>query len=344
VNLFNYGAPVVTSGNTNVLTVDTNGLVRAVAPGSATLTFNYGGKSATQTVTVAAPAARLTHRYSFNDADGSTIATDSVAGAAGDGALVGTAAIANGKLILDGAGSYVDLPTGLINGYSALTLEAWVSFGANSAWARLWDFGSQNVNGGGDTSIFFSPHIGSGGLEMTMFVPGKNDHIGISTNLDGTPILHLVAVYFPAAGYQELYINGTRVGYNPGATIQLSEINDTVNWIGRSLFNADPYLNATLDEFRIYNGALTAADVSADFAAGPGSTPGPKLTVAKNGSNIQITWATTAGFTLQTATSVTGPWNNANLTVTDQNGQSTVTDAIPTTAGAKFYRLIKTSP
>jgi hypothetical protein len=343
VNLFAFGAPTVSSGNTSVLTVDTNGLVRAVAPGTATLTFNFGGKTATQNITVSVPAATLKHRYSFNDADGTITATDSVAGTSGDGTLVGTATIAGGKLVLDGVAGYVDLPTQLVSGYYALTLEAWVRFGANAAWARLYDFGSQNAGGNaGETSIFFTPHTGGNGLEMTMFVPGRNDHIS-GPGLDNTTN-HLVAVYFPAAGYQELYLNGVRVGVNTGATIQLSEIVDTFNWIGRSLFPADAYLNATIDEFRIYEGALGATEVAANFSAGPGSLPGPKLTVTKNGGNIQLTWPTTAGFTLQTATVITGPWSNSALPVTNQNGQSTATDIISTTAGAKFYRLIKTSP
>jgi hypothetical protein len=342
VNLFAYGAPTITSGNNNVVTVDTNGLVRAVSPGSTTLTFNFGGKSAQQTVTVAVPAATLKHRYSFND-DGSFTATDSAAGPSGDGTLVGTATIAGGKLVLDGLGGYVDLPTGLINGYYALTIESWVTFNGNAAWARLYDFGSQNANAnGGETSIFFTPHTGGNGLEMTMFVPGRNDHIS-GPGLDNTTN-HLVAVYFPAAGYQQLYLNGVLAGENRNITIQLSEINDVLNWIGRSLFPADAYLNASIDEFRIYEGALTVADVSADFNLGPGALPGPKLTVAKNGANIQLTWPTTAGFTLQTASVITGPWTNSGLTVTNQNGQSSVSDAIPTTAGAKFYRLIKTTP
>jgi len=35
----------------------------------------------------------------------------------------------------------------------------------------------------------------------------------------------------------------------------------TQNWLGRSQYDADAYLSATLDEFRIYSRALSAAEV-----------------------------------------------------------------------------------
>jgi hypothetical protein len=39
------------------------------------------------------------------------------------------------------------------------------------------------------------------------------------------------------------------------------------NWIGRSQFPSDPYFNGKVDDFRIYSGAMTAAQV-AELAAG----------------------------------------------------------------------------
>jgi hypothetical protein len=35
------------------------------------------------------------------------------------------------------------------------------------------------------------------------------------------------------------------------------------NWIGRSQFASDPYFNGLVDEFRIYRGALSAAQIAA---------------------------------------------------------------------------------
>jgi hypothetical protein len=35
------------------------------------------------------------------------------------------------------------------------------------------------------------------------------------------------------------------------------------DWIGKSEFAANPYLDGAIDEFRIYNRALSAAEISA---------------------------------------------------------------------------------
>ena len=77
----------------------------------------------------------LTHRYSFNDAVGSTTAKDSIGGA--DGMVMNGASISNGvahfsNTIASGSGcDYIDLGTGLINGYTTVTFEFWCTVGAN---------------------------------------------------------------------------------------------------------------------------------------------------------------------------------------------------------------------
>jgi autotransporter-associated beta strand protein len=96
------------SGNTAVLTVDTNGLVTAVGPGSTTISARFANATATQTVTVPSASALLLHRYSFT-----SDASDSVGNA--NGTLQGNAAISGGAVVLDGVNSYVNLPGGLIS-------------------------------------------------------------------------------------------------------------------------------------------------------------------------------------------------------------------------------------
>ena len=52
-------------------------------------------------------------------------------------------------------------------------------------------------------------------------------------------------------------------------TFQLSRRrigNTPNNWIGRSAFVADPYFAGLIDDFRIYNRALSAAEISTLFS------------------------------------------------------------------------------
>ena len=46
-------------------------------------------------------------------------------------------------------------------------------------------------------------------------------------------------------------------------------------WIGRSQFQQDPFYNGTINEFRIYDHGLTAAEVRESFARGPNVVPEP---------------------------------------------------------------------
>jgi hypothetical protein len=71
-----------------------------------------------------------------------------------------------------------------------------------------------------------------------------------------------------------MYINGVAVGTNTTMSLGPSSLgNTTQNWIGRSQYAADPLLNSTVDEFQIYNHALSQAEVQT-LTTSPGGTPG----------------------------------------------------------------------
>ncbi len=62
-----------------------------------------------------------------------------------------------------------------------------------------------------------------------------------------------------------LYADGVQVGQNTSLTLSPASLgNTTLNYIGRSQY-ADPYLDGQVDQFRIYNRALSAAEVLALF-------------------------------------------------------------------------------
>src|SRR5207245_1693774 len=60
-----------------------------------------------------------------------------------------------------------------------------------------------------------------------------------------------------------LYVNGQPVATNNNMTVTPADLGDTTqNWIGHSQFSADPYLDATVDDFQIYDYALSTADIA----------------------------------------------------------------------------------
>jgi hypothetical protein len=69
-----------------------------------------------------------------------------------------------------------------------------------------------------------------------------------------------------------LYIAGAPAG-NATPPVALSGISATHNWLGRSQYAQDPEFAGSIDEFRIYPTARSAAQIMASASAGPGSTP-----------------------------------------------------------------------
>ena len=258
------------SGNTNVFTVSSTGLITALNPGTANLVAQYSGISATQSVTVTVPPAVMTHRYSFfSEANGTTSALDTVAGA--NGTLQGAAVVTNGQVVLNGAtGTCVNLPGGLVNStYSGATIEAWASFGTLPVNCFFFGFGNTDSSGNGEDYIFCAPQAGR--IAITSGDPGypSEQNAASGANWSGLTNLHIVAVYEPPAGYLALYTNGVLAAINNAVTTPLSSVNDVDSYIGRSLYTADPYPPFSLAEFRIYNGPLAPQQIALDAAAGP---------------------------------------------------------------------------
>ena len=52
----------------------------------------------------------------------------------------------------------------------------------------------------------------------------------------------------------------------------IASVAGTNNWLGRSNYSVDPYFGGVYDEFRIYDVALTVAQLRTSRAAGPDAT------------------------------------------------------------------------
>jgi hypothetical protein len=121
---------------------------------------------------------------------------------------------------------------------------------------------------------------------------------------------------------------------------------DPLNYIGQSLYLADPFLLANIDEFRIYSGAMSAAQVAADHVLGPnqliGTGTSVKLTATKSGGNIVLKWPTSSALvTVLSSTSLSGPWAtfSSNGLTTDGSGNYQLT--VPATGTIRFFRLLE---
>lgn len=153
-------------------------------------------------------------------------------------------------LSLSGNG-YVQLPYEVADA-DELTVAAWVRWSGGSAWQRLFDFGN-----GTDQYLFLSPSNGSnmrfaiknGGDEQTLNAPRLETnswkHVAVTIGTTRTAI----------------YVDGEEVASTAAVTLRPSDLRPTLNYVGRSQFNSDPYFRGSIDDLQIYNYALSADEV-----------------------------------------------------------------------------------
>jgi type II secretory pathway pseudopilin PulG len=170
----------------------------------------------------------------------------------------------NGGLDLDGSNDYVSLPIGsVIHSLTDSTFSIWVNWFADDGddWHRIWDFGT------GTTYYMYlvTDNGNTGTPQFTITTHGSdNDDDTIAPSAISFNEWHHIAVTIDADNHTyKLYIDGSYVAQNTSARYTPSSLGTTnKNYLGRSNYSDDPYLNGALDDFRIYNRVLTAAEIA----------------------------------------------------------------------------------
>jgi hypothetical protein len=269
-------------------------------------------------------------------------------------------------LPLDGANTFVKLPNGIVSSLHDFTVSAWVNPTATPTWSRIFDFGSGTgvymflATSAGTTPRFAITINGNAaGAEQVINAPqplplGQWTHIAIT--LTGTT--------------GRMYVNGAMVAQNANMTLSPSSMgNTTQNYIGRSQY-PDPLLNAAVDDFQIYDRALSADELAAlQSAPGAGNVANYRFdetggeTVLDSSGNSRtgtVTFSSaiapgppglqtfapgTTQDTVVTFTNTTGaPVSGVKLGVTAPAGWTTdapVTVADPVAPGASVSRTLK---
>jgi hypothetical protein len=315
------------------------------------------------TFTVRTSETTLRHRYMFDEAApaaalagvvGGPLAHDFLGGA--HGTVVGGGTFGGGRLTLDGVTGYVNLPNDLVTNFQSITIEAWVQDDGSGGWARIFDFGNSTAGedfpaptGGaaGTQYMFLAFPSGFGNLRGAYTVGGGGAAEQLIEWLGNRPtagqLVHVVWISRGPSQTGRLYVDGTLVGSNPGVTLTPASLGPTVNnWLGRAQFN-DPFFRGQYEEFRIWDGAMTPAQVAASLAAGPNADVGGgvRLRITREtGGRVKLSWPLEATDYVLECSSVLGPdaaWDLVFETVVEENGFFTVT--VDASLAAKFYRL-----
>ena len=226
----------------------------------------------TLVATVPGFSATLAHRYSFeNDA------RDSVGG--NDGVLIDDASVSGGELRLDGApngpsgdsmGFTNTIDLGSSFGSAGVTIEAWYTDNGSGSWSKLFSFG----NGTSGSNIIFNLQQGGSGQ-------GRIQYQGMSEGNFGprpaTGVEHHLALTITPSGEVNAWVDGSQIQASPpnltGDGNNLNTLPSSWERLGASAWN-DANMSGAINEFRIWEGVMSAEEVAESRAAGPNTLPG----------------------------------------------------------------------
>ena len=221
------------------------------------------------------PLEGLVAAYNFNEGSGTTVSDASGNGITGNifGATWTTGGRYGNALSFNGSSSYVDLGNpALLQITGSMTWSAWVKAAANPPDDGQIVAKSNNLSG---WQLKTSPDTGPHTFGSTVSGGTNSFAQRYSTTVRSLNVWYYVAgVYNAAARTLDIYVNGVRDNGVLIGTVPASQINSAVNVnIGRR--NGGYYFNGVIDEVRIYNRALSQAEIQVDMNTPIGGLPPP---------------------------------------------------------------------
>ncbi len=208
--------------------------------------------------------------YDFDHDDLGGVITDT-SGHGLNGTLVNgaTAALTDGALQLPGGaansgGAYVTLPRGVLAGRTDLTVSVRVRWdGTTAPWQWIYALGKDNGK-----YLFSTPYNGDGVLRTAVTVNGGGAEAQVtgSAALPANAWKTLTVTVDTTADRLTTYLDGVAVS-SAATTISASDVlSDAASsgYLGKS-FYADPLFDGAIDDFRVYDSALTPAQVATVF-------------------------------------------------------------------------------
>ena len=250
----------------------------------------YSNTASASTPAATAPSG-LVAAYGFDEGSGTTVSDAS--GNGNNGTITNATWSTSGKygeaLQFNGSSSLVTIPDAAsLHLSTGMTLEAWVNPSTvNSAWRDVIYKGNDNFYLEATSTNASKPDAG--------MIAG-----GSYADAIGTAALTASAWSFLTETYDgstlRLYVNGTQVA----STAHTGTIATSTNPLqigGDSIYGQ--YFAGLIDNVRVYNVALTAAQIQTDqgtaITSGPPSQPGTLTATAVSPSEVDLSWGASTG-------------------------------------------------
>jgi autotransporter-associated beta strand protein len=198
------------------------------------------------------PTGTLTAEYKFegnvNDSAGANNAV------AYGSPTYGNGPTGEGQAInLNGTTNYVQLPSGVANS-AGITISALVKWNGGNDWQRIFDFGN-----GTNSYMFLTPLSGDNTMRFAITNSGASGEEILDT--DPIPTGQWIQLAVTISGDTGiLYENGEPIVAGQ-ILLNPSDIDSTLNYIGKSQYSADPLFSGMIDDFRIYDYALSQSQM-----------------------------------------------------------------------------------
>jgi hypothetical protein len=163
-----------------------------------------------------------------------------------------------GAFVFDGTDDYIVFPNDTNLDSQAITMESWINPVQVFQNGFLFEKGQVNTQYSnffnGDGTFFFRT-MGLSNQDLTFYIPS---YITINT------WNHIVCTY--GAGVKTIYVNGIQITQTTGITGTIST-NTTGLFIGAFGPGTNYFFNGKIAESRVYNKALTAAEIQQNYQA-----------------------------------------------------------------------------
>ena len=159
-------------------------------------------------------------------------------------------------IVFNSSNAFVQLPAYLAN-HKEISIATWVYWKGTTLLQRIFDFGNDQ-----NQYMFLTPSSSTGKMRFAIKNGGVEQQLNASAALTTGKWSH-VAVTLGETGAR-MYLNGVVVAESNDITISPIDFKPILNYIGRSQFS-NPLFNGFIDDFRLYNYALTSNEVNGIF-------------------------------------------------------------------------------
>ncbi len=202
--------------------------------------------------------------YKFDEKDGEII--HDISGNGNHGAAYNGLVIGEDGAIFDGNDDYVAMPEGVLYGHDSITIIATLTPSAAQKHVFLYGFGNTSQTG----YIFLNPSRPT--TNTLRFAATKTTHTSEKdvASLPGIRIGDTNTVVVVISGeYASMYVDGDLV-MDGNIGMKVSDLGITkANYLGKSLYDGDPYFAGTLKEFTVLSYCMKASDIKAQYGKTP---------------------------------------------------------------------------